>query len=155
LLHILSFLDRSQDNMDVRAILAGICFAGPIMLVHTRHLKDLLGRCKSSINGSLQQLGYVPLRRKSKARICITALLPALKSEDELLRQWTARCASPCSEFCFLSLFPRDKLPEIGADDLGKCHGCSSTRYFKCSLGDGNSRSRISRRISRISGIRG
>jgi hypothetical protein len=118
LLPILSFLERSQENMEARAILAGICFVGPLILVNTRHLKSLIGRCKSSINGSFQQLGYAPLRTKAKALACLTAILPALKSEQELLRQWTVRCASAQSGFCFLSSFPRDKLPEITAEEL-------------------------------------
>jgi hypothetical protein len=118
LLIVLGFLERGEENMEVRAILTGICFVGPVVCVNTRQLKNFLGRCKSSINGSLQQMGFVALRTKAKARSCVAALLQSLKNQQEMLRQWTVRYTSHLSQFCFVSSFPRDRLPEITADDL-------------------------------------
>ena len=64
---ILAFLERTEAGHEQRSILAGVAFAGPFICVNTRQLKSFLGRCKSSINGSFQQLGYVAVRTKSKA----------------------------------------------------------------------------------------
>jgi hypothetical protein len=86
--------------------------------VNTRQLKDFLGRCKSSINGSFQQLGYVAVPTKSKARTCVLSLLPGLVNEPNILRQWTVRGASGDSQLCFVSRFKPEPLPEITPADL-------------------------------------
>jgi hypothetical protein len=118
LLLVLSYLERSPDNMEARAILAGICFVGPAVCVNTGQLKSLIGRCKSSINGCFKQLGFVAVRTKAKARGFIAAALTSLKDRPEMIRQWTVRCTSSASQFCFLSSFPRENLPVITASDL-------------------------------------
>jgi hypothetical protein len=111
------FIERRPDHIDVRAILTGVCFAGPIVCVNNRQLKSFLSRCKSSINGSFQQLGFVALRSKAKARDCVAAVLPALQNMP-ISRQWTARYVSEDAPLCFLSSIPRDNLPPILPEDL-------------------------------------
>jgi hypothetical protein len=118
LLMVLSYLERSPENMEVRAIISGILFVGPAVCVNTRQLKLLLGRCKSSINGCFKQLGFVAVRTKVKARNFIAHCLTALKDKQDVIRQWTVRCSSSASQFCFLSSFPRDNLPALGPGDL-------------------------------------
>jgi len=113
-----NFLERSNENQEARCILTGVCFAGPIVCVNTRQLKTFLSRCKSSINGSFQQLGYVALRTKSKARNCIISVLPSLQSQQNILRQWTVRVASEDAMFCFVTSFSNVQLPEILDEDL-------------------------------------
>jgi len=115
---VLKFLERSSENMENRCILAGVCFVGPIVCVNTRQLKAFLSRCKSSINGSFQQLGFVALRTKSKARNCVLTALPSLQNNQNILRQWTVRYASDETRFCFWSSFSRLEMPEITEDDL-------------------------------------
>ena len=58
LLAVLKFIERDEAHREERSILTGIAFAGPFICVNTRLLKSFLGRCKSSINGSLQMIGY-------------------------------------------------------------------------------------------------
>jgi hypothetical protein len=99
-------------------VVAGGCFAGSVACVNTRQFKGVLKRCKSSINGSFQQLGYVALRTKSKARQCVTTVLPSLQNEQAILRQWTVRVVSLGAAFCFVSSFCHAILPEITDDDL-------------------------------------
>jgi hypothetical protein len=115
---VLEYIDRSPDNMEARAVVAGVCFVGPIICVNTRQLKYLLCRCKSSINGILQELGYVGVRPKSKTRSCVLASMPSLERSAEILRQWSIRHASVDAKFCFLSRFPRPPMPLIMQDDL-------------------------------------
>jgi hypothetical protein len=115
---VIQFLERNADNLEVRCIVTGVCFAGGIVCVNTRQLKGFLKRCKSSINSSFQQLGYVALRTKSKTRNCLLTLLPSLQHDQNILRQWTVRAVSNDAEFCFLSSFSRNGLPEITDDDL-------------------------------------
>jgi hypothetical protein len=114
----MKFLERSPENLENRSIVTGVCFAGRIVCVNTRQLKQFLNRCKSSINGSFQQLGYVALRTKAKARQCVINVLPALQNEQNILRQWTVRVVSEEAQFCFVSAFCNIPLPEITSDDL-------------------------------------
>lgn len=119
LLTVLQFLERGPDNLETRCILTGICFAGPIVCVNTRQLKSFLCRCKSSINGSFQQLGYLALKTKSKTRSCVVAVLPSLMNHQNILRQWTVRVVSDEAQFCFVSSFSNAKIPvKIEEDDL-------------------------------------
>lgn len=114
----LQYIERDDIHREERSIICGIAFAGPYICVNTRQLKNFLGRCKSSINGSLQQMGYVALRTKAIARNCITIIIKPLRREIALLRQWTVRGASDKAETCFVSSFPAHLLPDISNSDL-------------------------------------
>lgn len=115
---VLQYLERSPENMEARCILIGVCFVGPLICVNTRQLKSFLSRCKSSINGSFQQLGYVALKTKAKARSCCVAVLPSLQNHQTVLRQWTVRVAGEEAPFCFVSSYKYVDLPEITDEDL-------------------------------------
>ncbi|KAK8886472.1 hypothetical protein M9Y10_041935 [Tritrichomonas musculus] len=115
---VLRYLERSDENREERCVLCGVCFVGPIVCVNTRQLKSFLSRCKSSINGSFQQLGFVALRTKAKARNCVLTALPSLQNHQSILRQWTVRYASDEARFCFVSSYSKLKMPEITPEDL-------------------------------------
>ncbi|OHT01996.1 hypothetical protein TRFO_31013 [Tritrichomonas foetus] len=117
---VLNFLEHDNKGREQRCVLTGVAFAGPYICVNTRLLKNFLGRCKSSINGSLQQLGYVAVRTKSKARSCVVACIPCLGADPNLLRQWTVRGASADALFCFVSKYPPEPLPTITQEDLNE-----------------------------------
>ncbi|KAK8898648.1 hypothetical protein M9Y10_000940 [Tritrichomonas musculus] len=114
----LNYIERDKLCREERSIICGVAFAGPYICVNTRQLKNFLGRCKSSINGSFQQMGYSALRTKEKARNCIKTILRPLKSEPTILRQWTVRGASEKALICFASSFPIKLLPDITKNDL-------------------------------------
>jgi hypothetical protein len=120
---VLEWLERSDDNKEIRCIIAGLCFAGPYVCINTRQLKSFLGRCKSSINGCFQQLGFVALRTKSKARNCVLSVLPSLCNQQDVLRQWAVRWTSEGACFCFISSFSSAGMPAITQEDLGDPHG--------------------------------
>jgi hypothetical protein len=115
---VVQYLNRSSDKVDARCIVVGVCFVQGIACINTRQLKVFLNRCKSSINGSFQQLGYVAVRTKSKARNCCVAALPALEHDPNLLRQWTCRVASDNALVCFASSLHDVAFPEISDSDL-------------------------------------
>jgi hypothetical protein len=112
------YIERSPTNTEARVIIVGLCFIGPCVCINTGQLKTFMARSKSSINGSFQQLGYTLIATKAKARECVLASLPALRSHREVIRQWTTRVISEASRHCFLSSFPAAKLPEIMIEDL-------------------------------------
>ena len=118
ILCILNYIEQDTPGRDDRCIVAGIGFAGPLICVNTQQLKNLVCRCKSSINSGFQQIGYDAIRTKSKAREAILAIIPELKKEPSCLRQWTVRAASDASYMCFLSWFRPPGLPEICAEDF-------------------------------------
>lgn len=119
---IIGFIDRSNRGHEGRCIISGVAFAGPFICINTRQLRDFLGRCKSSINGSLQQLGYVAIKTKSKARSCLLAVMPSLVDDQNNLRQWTVRYASHEAKFCFVTSVRHLQLPLITEDDLNDEH---------------------------------
>ena len=102
---VLAFIDRSPHGVEERSIAAGASFAGPFIAVNTRHLKHFIGRCKSSINGCFQLIGYPTVRVKAKARECVLACLPSLANEPAALRQWTVRYAGDAAMACFFSRY--------------------------------------------------
>jgi hypothetical protein len=115
---VLAFLERDELRREERSILTGIAFAGRFVCVNTRLLKSFLGRCKSSINGGFQQMGYVAIRTKAKARNCIVAVMRSLTNDAALLRQWTVRGLASNVASPFVSSFPTRLLPEINNSDL-------------------------------------
>ncbi|EAX95953.1 hypothetical protein TVAG_077950 [Trichomonas vaginalis G3] len=115
---VLKYLEHSASGRENRTILVGVCFAGQFICVNTRQLKNFLGRCKSSINGSLQQLGYVALKTKSKARTVVLSIIPSLANDANVLRQWTVRVASNDAQICFLSSIRSIQLPTITDEDI-------------------------------------
>jgi hypothetical protein len=88
---VTTYINRSPDNRETRAIVVGLAMSGQFLAVNTRQLKNLLGRCKSSINGCLRHLGYFGFNTKQKSRNCVLDILPSLKTDPGALRQWTAR----------------------------------------------------------------
>ncbi|OHT14452.1 hypothetical protein TRFO_43047 [Tritrichomonas foetus] len=118
LLQTRAYIERRPEQKEERCIVCGVCFAGKYICINTRLLKYFLGRCKSSINGSIQQMGYVALRTKTKARNCVLAVMHSLVEDVNNLRQWTVRCVSGSAMFAIVSSFPDAKTPEINDSDL-------------------------------------
>ena len=81
-----------QDNNDwKRCIVCGVCWLSDGIAVNTHQLSILLGKCKSSINGSLHRMKYVPFPSSNKASTELMELIPKLKTNFAELRQWTLR----------------------------------------------------------------
>ena len=114
----LHYVERSPLNIEERSILTGICFCGPLIAVNNRQFKFFSGRCKSSINGSFQQLGYSAVKTKSKAKACIKDLLPSLTNFPQIIRQWTIRYVTASAPACFVSCPKNLTIPEFTESDL-------------------------------------
>jgi hypothetical protein len=82
LIRILEFIHRRPQQCGQRGIATGLLQAGPYLCVNTQQLRRLTGRCKSSINIGLQQLGFATVKTKA----------PLAKLDDQSAeRQWTVR----------------------------------------------------------------
>jgi hypothetical protein len=115
---VISFIERSPQNAEARAIVVGLCFVGALVCINTRQLKTFMARSKSSINGSFQTLGYQLVSAKSKARECCLAAMPGLRGHRDTIRQWTARVACETATHRFPSSFAATELPELRPEDL-------------------------------------
>jgi hypothetical protein len=115
---ILAFIDQSTPGRDSRCIMCGLGCAGPFLCVNTQRLKHLLGRCKSSINTSFQQIGYGVLRNRAKGRDALWAIIPELRADPGAVRQWTVRSATDSCVACFFSPFAARALPSVVQEDF-------------------------------------
>jgi hypothetical protein len=61
------------------------------LAINIRQLKILLGRCKSSINGSLQQIGFVSRPPGQSVDRELMRLIPLLVDDHMELKKWTIR----------------------------------------------------------------
>jgi hypothetical protein len=113
-----SYITSRTDGREERSIVCGIGFAGEFICVNTRQLKAFLSRCKSSINGSFLQMGYVAVITKLKARKCLLSVLHSLIDDSSNFRQWGVRAVSNRATFCMASALSASEKPAIGERDL-------------------------------------
>jgi hypothetical protein len=86
---ILRFVERRSEDRELRANAAGVIRVSQFLCVNTRVLKNLVHRCKSSINHSLQQLGCASVRGKAGA--ALASELSSLFQCSTAARQWSVR----------------------------------------------------------------
>ena len=81
------------DNSDAnRCLVCGILWLPGAIAINTHQLGFLLSKCKSSINGSLQILGYKETMKRKNASDLISNSLTAIRNNRGELRKWTIRC---------------------------------------------------------------
>jgi hypothetical protein len=93
------FVVRHTDDDWKRALVCGICWFDSTIAINIRQLRLLVSKCKSSINGSFQLLGYGIIASGSDCNIEIVKRFPILKDNFAELRQWTLRCTQPPTAF--------------------------------------------------------
>lgn len=80
------------DNDDwKRCIVCGLIWSPQCLAVNNRQLFILMGKCKSSINGSLQKIGYTAVQSKEEAKKFICQSIPFLRNNYTDQREWTLR----------------------------------------------------------------
>jgi hypothetical protein len=90
---IKSFVIRNDSDDWKRSLVCGICWLsadGPIG-INTRQLRLLVSKCKSSINGSFQLLGFGNVSTGTDCSVSISRIFPVLRHNFSELRQWTLR----------------------------------------------------------------
>lgn len=85
------FAERGDENDWRRFLVCGICWLDNAIAINTRQLRLLLSKCKSSINGSLQKMGYTTNTSNLESRKILFPKIPLLKDNFNELRQWTIR----------------------------------------------------------------
>lgn len=88
---IRKFSERKQPDDWKRFLVCGVCWMKNAIAVNTRQLRLLISKCKSSINGSLQKLGYYTNTSHSESWKILFEIIPLLKDNFTEIRQWTIR----------------------------------------------------------------
>ncbi|EAX99592.1 hypothetical protein TVAG_427560 [Trichomonas vaginalis G3] len=85
------YINKNDGDDWKRALVCGVCWISDGIAINTHQLSYLLGKCKSSINGSLHKLQYSPFPSSNQASKELMEIIPRLKSNFAELRQWTLR----------------------------------------------------------------
>jgi hypothetical protein len=88
---IRAFAERGEDSDWRRFLVCGVCWMENAIAINTRQLRLLVSKCKSSINGSLQKMGYTTNMSHSESWKILFPHIPLLKDHFTELRQWTIR----------------------------------------------------------------
>jgi hypothetical protein len=88
---IREFVERSPEDRWKRSIVCGVFFLCHGLALNVHQLSSLIGKCKSSVNGSLHQLGFFTRAPATGIDPQFLAAVP-LEYQDEIeLRNWTIR----------------------------------------------------------------
>jgi hypothetical protein len=92
------FIERTDDRDTwKRSLVCGIFFLADGFALNIQQLRILLGRCKSSINGSLQQLGCSAEISSQSAHPDLLVKIPPSYRDVNELKKWTIRRTSLAS----------------------------------------------------------
>lgn len=137
---IKSFCIKGDSDDWKRCLVCGVCWLSNGIAINTRQLGLLIDKCKSSINGSLQKMGYSTLQSRSESAGPLTEAIPELKNNFTELREWTVRL--------FLARTPQPNLPNYNvttnfpfaspAPQRAQCYGYpSNPQEFPIYVGQG------------------
>jgi hypothetical protein len=90
-----SFCVRQDGSDWQRSLVCGVCWLPNGIAIDNRQLLNLIGKCKSSINGSLQKMGYSAVHGRGETSAPLTDAIPMLRNNFNELREWTVRFATP------------------------------------------------------------
>ena len=85
------FAIRGDKDDKLRSLVSGICWLPEGIAINTHQLKALLGKCKSSINGSLQKMGFAQNLTRAESITALTNFFPFLRDNTSELRKWSIR----------------------------------------------------------------
>ena len=89
---IRNYCIRGDSDDWRRCLVCGVCWIGPQDIgINIRQLKQLVSKCKSSINGALLKMGYGTVPVKSVITAALLQYIPYLKGNYLEQGQWTIR----------------------------------------------------------------
>jgi hypothetical protein len=83
-----------------RYLACGICWADGFIATNTLHLRVILGKSKSSINGAFAKMGLGNSPGTDEECAQIAELIPSLRLRTQEIRQWTVRRDPSISSNC-------------------------------------------------------
>jgi hypothetical protein len=91
LTQIRGFAIRDDADDKLRSVVCGVFWLPDGVAINVRQLRLLMGKCKSSVNSSLQKIGFSVTLRRTEIVGVITSHLPFLLDHPAELRKWTIR----------------------------------------------------------------
>jgi hypothetical protein len=88
---IRGFTVRDDGDDKLRSVVCGVFWLPDGVAINVRQLRLLMGKCKSSVNSSLQKIGFSVTLRRTEIVAGITSHLPFLLDHPAELRKWTIR----------------------------------------------------------------
>ena len=85
------FSIKGDDSDWKRSLVCGVLWLDHSIAINTHQLRLLITKCKSSINGSFQALGYGTVPTGTEASNELLSKFPFLRNNFAELRQWTVR----------------------------------------------------------------
>lgn len=88
---IKKYIERDNVNQWKRSLVCGAIFLKDGIFINIQNFKMILSRCKSSINGSFQQMGYNANQCNPSAAQEIKSKIPFFSKSPNDLKKWTFR----------------------------------------------------------------
>ena len=88
---IKEYVVRNDDDDWKRSFAAGVIFLDNYIAINIKQLILLMGKCKSSINGSLHQLGYIARPASKETDENLINSFPIFSKDRRELKKWTIR----------------------------------------------------------------
>jgi hypothetical protein len=88
---IRSFINKDPATQWKRSLVCGVIFLKTALAINIQQLKTFIGKCKSSINGSLQHLSYISKPATHAIDEEIIRLIPLLSTDRSEMKKWTVR----------------------------------------------------------------
>jgi hypothetical protein len=118
---IRSFCIRHNDDDWKRCLVCGVCWLANGIAINNRQLSLLIDKCKSSINGSFQKMGYSTLQSRNESSGSLCDCIPLLKNNFNELREWTVRL--------FVAATPQPMLPIYSVNTLYPFQSPAPSQY--------------------------
>ena len=85
------YVKSNQEAENIRSLVCGILWVDDYIVINTRQLQHVIGKCKSSINNGIQAIGYVSIQTSADIAVILGKKFPFLKNNFSEMRQWTVR----------------------------------------------------------------
>jgi hypothetical protein len=129
---IKDFCERGAGRDSIRSMVCGICWFPAALAVNIRNLRILTGKCKSSINGSLQRVGFQAVAPNDKTLDFLIQKMPELQRDSPSAREWSVRFCKPLT---YSGMRPPVESPiflpnDFPTTDSSNCDGVYPTPSF-------------------------
>ncbi|EAY08271.1 hypothetical protein TVAG_404390 [Trichomonas vaginalis G3] len=88
---IKNFCIKGDGDDWKRCLVCGVCWLPAGIAINNRQFQILIDKCKSSINGSLQRMGYGTIQSRQESIKLLSESIPLLAQNYPEAREWSVR----------------------------------------------------------------